>query len=1466
MQISGILIATNGARVGGRQIVIWVSRDQASSSADLIDLSLFQPVAQAATDTDDGAFSFEFSDLDNANIVTARATIVGEDIPPSSILVEDGKIKSSFLLLTEELLDDISDTSEGSHSNSGGDCVFELRSYEAVQQQKFLHLARIGNFEGQPPKVKSFNIVDAPALTEDQIKGFQDALGGQADKYKIATDTSFPLNTILAPAPADAKMPAANVKSGGDSALAPDTAGESGATLSPGTIEFSQVAIGPAMSVSPTLQIAAPQIYDAQQSYFLAEMATDIATFTPQVPERYDLADGVPLDWDDTPSIVQACEPILYHALEYVQEVVHAGYQQGPIVGTETLQPCQERQIATVSFRRDETNRRSESRTSRDQLTNALARARDIEDLQSATVREASRGSSSANSWSVGVAAAIPLPAALIGVSGGFSRSTSTANQSSMRNMSARASQNLRDSTQQAAESIRSQTVTVVHAVTQEESVTATTEVIKNHNRTRSLNMVTSEIYAAFDARTRLTGVREAIAIPLRVSMFNHEKVLRWREPLQRVLPRRDLQPGFDAIERIQNGYSNSNIPAGRFADAPVRFIDGILSVEFRIRAPSTTVLPSPESGPFNFSSWASAHPFAPRILSRANYRHLVERWLNAEARASSYFHEKIAPRLASDLVQNIRVYAIDADNNPTLLSIDPTALTKLDSRGMMQVSFNLDEPLDDITRADIKFLRFELVDDNESAVPVDRLLPEGSKLIVHGGQFNYQTQFSSGTLFRNSRIRDDLSGTRGDDDDEVPDEADTVLVSTPLSAQELVSPVHRDIELRNHLLRELNTNVIWYHEAIYDYMAQFQPSKLRMLLDRIYVPGTSETLTVRDVIGEYIGAIDGCVTFFVGGGHGFTDDLIDVDASADNLVDYYTDESAINEPLRLTLPTGTTYTETYLGKCVLREKTDHALAVDWSEPCDSAPTPINPVSTDSRRSEPTDLTAQDFSQPIINLQNAPEAPGFGGTSDILNAISNPETFRNLTGLDANQSNAAAALRDALAGANSARQDALTLQLAKMAEKEQDLQNIDRVNARLEQYDNQYGSDDGFSKSVAQDAIRNAVRRNREHPPISSEEYRELDPYSRLQRDFAKIDALEKSLSRPGLADFSVEDLRSNAIKNVIGENSNQQADENDGGDGDIFRHLTVSGPISDQDSSIVIRQVFGKKVTSSQGVDYEISQINEKFNINIDREKFFYSNRKFFGSKEFEDLTEDDYTHLNMNKGDWISFYFEQQVQRVIASSQVPANIVSYKVPGTETTYGIEVEIDGFVSGQIEVLIAVGADDLAKAYGGVRFDAEGSISFNKYGLDASVEANVEAVAGADLLYINSEISHVIWSSDAGNIGETERSYEIDLAASDDDDFSAPFTYTSRGDTNTVSFGMQRSVGGASVDIPIPALANIVRVELNSEAAFGVKAKVNVFEINAPIQPVYTFENDTLPMEIVFPEQVRNLKILERRR
>jgi hypothetical protein len=293
-------------------------------------------------------------------------------------------------------------------------------------------------------------------------------------------------------------------------------------------------------------------------------------------------------------------------------------------------------------------------------------------------------------------------------------------------------------------------------------------------------------------------------------------------------------------------------------------------------------------------------------------------------------------------------------------------------------------------------------VDTKAGPKNIDDILPVGSKIIVDSGQMGYRTSHLSYDLFNQSRILNDLSGTDG------------VMIYTPLSKQELRRPREEDKEFANALLKHLNDHIEYYHRTIWWRM---DPQRRFMLLDGFVAPNSSGRSVASVVENRLIGIVGNCLVMPVARGFHLDPTFVQDPERPVDLLDHYQPTTPI-PPLRIAIPTKGVFAESVMGACNSCEKKDESRFWRWEEsPCGDEPTAIQPVSTESRRAEPPSLTAKDFPAPIVAFQNVPPAPdpqGFGG---LLNLLSNPNLFRDITGLTENQRNALAALQAAMSTA-----------------------------------------------------------------------------------------------------------------------------------------------------------------------------------------------------------------------------------------------------------------------------------------------------------------------------------------------------------------------------------------------------------------------------------------------------------------
>ena len=157
-------------------------------------------------------------------------------------------------------------------------------------------------------------------------------------------------------------------------------------------------------------------------------------------------------------------------------------------------------------------------------------------------------------------------------------------------------------------------------------------------------------------------------------------------------------------------------------------------------------------------------------------------------------FAEVLGPRIAQEIVNGLRFFAVDDGGNETPLPLDPTLVSDFSNDTPLYVSLQLEAPLIGVRRDRIKFVKIDTtIETNAGLQNIDTILPAGSKVIIHSGQMGYRTPHLAHDLFRQSRIFNDLSGTDG------------VLIFTPLSRQELRRPREEDKQYANELLKHLN-------------------------------------------------------------------------------------------------------------------------------------------------------------------------------------------------------------------------------------------------------------------------------------------------------------------------------------------------------------------------------------------------------------------------------------------------------------------------------------------------------------------------------------------------------------------------------------------------------------------------------------------------------------------------------------
>lgn len=708
-------------------------------------------------------------------------------------------------------------------------------------------------------------------------------------------------------------------------------------------------------------------------------------------PARARLDCERPVDWDDEPTIYQACTIAHGHLLRFKQEWVADGYSMGDLLYSLPLAPGQKKQIAIVEWERSESAARTEALIEQEQLEATLSRDRDINEVVNATLTERSRGGSTARTSAfgggLGIGAIVGPVGGLLGVGGGTSKASSTAWQTSSRQTTASSLQQLRDRTAQAASALRSQRSTVVQTVRQGERVRTETESVANYNHCHAITIQYLEVLRHLLVRQRLVDVQECLFVPLLMTRFNSDKALRWRDALRGAVVNRRLRSGFGAMERIENNYEGSDLPTGSYADEPLEHLDGHLYLRFQ--------LARPRDGDDGFV--AGAWSWTNRLLPWMDPREFYENSLEGQRLKDQMFLEQLGRPIAENFVRLLRLYAVDANDAETELPVDPTLVADFRNNRRLYVSLRLRARLPVLPRKDIKYIKisFQTPVGND----LSEYLPANSKVIVESGQLGYKTRFSSGFLFRDARIADDLM------------DGDDVRIFTPLDRQELRKPREEDKELERQLLDHLNENLERYHHAIWWQMGD---DRRYMLLDGFEVPNSGGRSVASVVENELIGVVGNSLVLPVARGFHLDPTFNqDVEDPID-LLEHYQPNTPV-EPIRIALPTKGVYAEAVMGACNSCEHIEEDRFWRWEEsPIPDSPTAIQPISTESRRAEPPDLEAKDFPAPIVAMQQAPAAPDPTGLGAALQLLGRSDLFRDISGLTENQRNALAALQSAL--------------------------------------------------------------------------------------------------------------------------------------------------------------------------------------------------------------------------------------------------------------------------------------------------------------------------------------------------------------------------------------------------------------------------------------------------------------------
>lgn len=786
------------------------------------------------------------------------------------------------------------------------------------------------------------------------------------------------------------------------------------------------------------------RLLEAEQASAVRRFRSTVSLIAAPNPARFKLGDAYQVDWDDLPLAYQATTIAHGHLLTFKQVWKADGYSLGDLLYSLPLAPGQQKLISVLDWERRDTDTRQAHRTETEALTADLQHDRDITDIVRTALSERMNGSSSADVEAVGGGIGGFIGPLVFGAAGGVSSASSTARQSSGREISGTALNRVRDRTLQAASAVRGQRATVVQTSRQGESVRAQTEVVGNYAHCHAMTVEYFEVLRHFQVRQELAHVQECLFVPFGITPFTHNKTLRWRVPLERSLLRRELRGGFDALERLSTNWADADSPIGRYADEVVRHLDGELAMQINLPRPADT-----KDGDYDAGAWA---PWAGWLWDSPesiwhNYLGVV-----TENRRDRVWNRSIAPGIAQRVINRLTLaLAFHEGTTTDDLVIDPTMVSTFAQDRSLLVSLRIDPAsLPGWTRAQIGGVLINAIAPSST----NPALPPEARIRVDSATFRYRTDHLSRELIANRRVLNDLTATDG------------VEMRCPLDATEKRNPRERDRRIAEDLIDHLDEYIEHYHRAIW---LRMDPNRRYLLLDGFQAPDAGSRSVASVVENRVIGVVGNSLVMPVMPGLKLDSTYEYAESTPEDLRHLYAGGTA--PPMRISVPTKGLFAEAVLGRCNSCEAIDDSKFWRFEEePIPDSPTSIQALSTDSRRRMPPNLTPDQFPDPLVRMQTVPEAPDPTGLAAAMKALGTAGIFKDITGLALNQANSAQALKTAISTAQGFASRAGALAQQRFLNKE-----VDRSLGRIKEARDKKLISHEEAQQLTESALRGAI-------------------------------------------------------------------------------------------------------------------------------------------------------------------------------------------------------------------------------------------------------------------------------------------------------------------------------------------------------------------------------------------------------
>ena len=216
--------------------------------------------------------------------------------------------------------------------------------------------------------------------------------------------------------------------------------------------------------------------------------------------------------------------------LTYSQTWFPMRVAKGQLLHSLPLAPGESTRVAVIDWSNKSSAAMRESLTETEKLSNTNERARSITEIANTVANEFQSGSSQTTSESatasVGGIGAIPFLAGIVTAGGSVSETAATTHtvSSGSRDISTHLSQNIQDSTQQVASSVRGQRASVVSEVSQSQSEHLSTRTVTNYNHMHALTIQYYEVVQINETQVRVEDYERCIFVPIQLIDFLDER------------------------------------------------------------------------------------------------------------------------------------------------------------------------------------------------------------------------------------------------------------------------------------------------------------------------------------------------------------------------------------------------------------------------------------------------------------------------------------------------------------------------------------------------------------------------------------------------------------------------------------------------------------------------------------------------------------------------------------------------------------------------------------------------------------------------------------------------------------------------------------------------------------------------------------------------------------------------------